>query len=116
MSLDFIRGIAIFVNLLTHIVESVTSMSLMDGSTALSTYHKILVVIIMIVSLLFASMRSLFIYVSGFAFGLTYVQRQLKLNIKQGAIESAKIYAVTLVLTPLLLCFSFLERYMTNMF
>ena len=116
VSIDFIRGIAIFMNLVCHSVEGVISDRLLTGEIPISTLETIILMPILVLSLIFASMRSLFVYVSGFSFGLTYVKRLLKLDFKKGLIETLKIYVMSFLVMPLLLCFSFLERYMTNMY
>ena len=81
VSIDFIRGIAIFVTLVCHIVTCVMSPDLIDGTIELSIPHKIIIFIVMGVTVVFGPLRSLFIYVSGFAFGITYVRKMFKLSI-----------------------------------
>ena len=73
-------------------------------------------IIFMVGYLAFASFRTIFVYVSGFSFGLTYVHRLLKLNIRQGLIETVKIYAITFLAMPLLQYFAFLARYICGMY
>ena len=82
VSIDFIRGIAIFVTLICHIVTCVTSPSLIDGTIDLSPFHKVIVIIVVAVTVVFGPMRSLFIYVSGFAFGITYVRKLFNLSVQ----------------------------------
>ena len=73
VSIDFLRGISIYVNLICHTAGSVTSMTLIEKFAELKGFDKFIMIVFMIGFMLFSGFRSVFIYVSGFAFGLTYV-------------------------------------------
>ena len=66
------RGISIFVNLICHTAGSVVSEELISDVFTLKGLEKFIMIIFMVGYVVFSGFRTIFIYISGYAFGLTY--------------------------------------------